>query len=342
MALLDPGPYLRGVAFAAIARDAGMADGDNPIPYPRQDPADFSRLPIDTWAAAQLPVGVRLEWTCADPVTVHYRTRTDDLGYRGNGAGRTFTVWNGEELIAEEPAVLGEGRVIVGGRPEGTTVVHLPEGMQPWIVDLDGPPELVPGPSGPRWLCYGDSIAEGWIAGSPAYSWPAITGRRHRLDTINLGFAGSARGETVSAEHLARLEGDVISLSHGTNCWNRIPHSAAQMRANTDAFLSIVRSAHPTTPILVVSPIVRPDAEAQPNALRATHADLRDAMEDAVRAHIAAGDGELHLLGGHDLLTTEMLGDGVHPNDEGHRRLADRIGPVIAALVEPQPTKGIV
>jgi lysophospholipase L1-like esterase len=141
-----------------------------------------------------------------------------------------------------------------------------------------------------------------------------------------MGYAGSARGEIVSAEHVAALEADVISISHGTNCWTRIPFSVDQLRAGTTAFLEVVRQGHPETPIVVASPVLRPDAESTPNRLGATLADLRAAMEEAAQARIDAGDVALTLVPGAGIVTTEQLADGIHPGDDGHRALADVIG----------------
>src|SRR5258708_13397704 len=101
------------------------------------------------------------------------------------------------------------------------------------------------------------------------------------MDVCNLGYAGSARGELVSAEHVASLPADVISITHGTNCWTRIPHSADMMLAVTRAFLLNVRQGHPTTPIVVASPVVRPDAEETPNRPRAPFPALRRPMHHA-------------------------------------------------------------
>ena len=92
---------------------------------------------------------------------------------------------------------------------------------------------------------------------------------------MNLGYAGSARGELPSAQQIAALDADVISISHGTNCWSRIPFSTALFAAQTRAFLAFVRAGHPDMPIVVTSPILRPDAETTPNALGATLVDLR-------------------------------------------------------------------
>jgi lysophospholipase L1-like esterase len=177
-------------------------------------------------------------------------------------------------------------------------------------------------------------IAEGWIASGPAGAWPAIAGRRFGLDVVNLGYAGAARGEIVSAEHIAGVPADVISISHGTNCWTRIPHSVDQMRANTAAFLDVVRQGHPDTPIVVASPVLRPDAESTPNRLGATLVDLRRAIEDVVRARIDAGDTQVTLVSGDGVLTAAHLPDGIHPGDEGHAILADVFGSAVASALK--------
>ena len=101
----------------------------------------------------------------------------------------------------------------------------------------------------------------------------------------------------------------------------------------TDAFLNVVRQGHPQTPILVASPIIRPDGEETANKLGATLGDLRVAMEDAVRARIDTGDTALQLIEGLPLVAPEQLGDGIHPNDDGHIALARALGPVLQEMV---------
>lgn len=330
----QPEPFLRGCAFPAVAG----------VPYPRADPADAGRLPADTWASAQLPVGVRLEVTGdAKAVEVSYRTSTDDLGYRGPGAGTSFTCWRKDRLVDEAAAGLGEGVARLSlegggkedGRPGGgRAVIYLPEGMRPLVAAVEGVGgRISAAPPQPRWVVYGDSIAEGWIASTPACAWPAVAGRRHGLDVVNLGYAGAARGEIVSAEQIAAMEADVISISHGTNCWTRIPHSAGMMRETTRAFLDVVRQGHPDTPIVVVSPVIRPDAEESPNRLGATLGDLRAAVEEVAEARVAAGDSSLLLIRGGPILSEEHLPDGIHPGDEGHRLLASVVGPAVDAAL---------
>ena len=320
-------PYLAGCAWPA-----GQG-----ATYPRADPADFSRLPIDTWGTATIPVGVRLEFAgTARAVQIAYRTRTADLGYRGDGAGTFFAAYQGEKFIAYADAMFGEGMAMLDladADPALPVTVYLPEGMKPEIVSLRATQgELRPAPKQPRWICYGDSIAEGWSASEPALSWPAITGRVHGLDVVNLGYAGAARGEIVSAEQIAALESPaVISVNHGTNCWTRIPHSATMMMAGMEAFLRVLREGHPDVPIVVCSPVLRPDAEQTPNKLGATLADLREAIEDVVHSRRERGDRQLHLVPGEAVLEPRHLADGVHPDDEGHRILARAFGDRVAA-----------
>ena len=325
---VQPEPFLRGCAFPA---------GDG-VPYPRADPTPLGeRLPRDTWATARIPVGVRLEGVGDAPeIEIRYRTATADLGYRGQGAGTRFSVWQGEACVAEEPAGLGEGRVRLALPASGTRwSVYLPEGMRPTVLELRAiGGEIEPAPAQPRWLCYGDSIAEGWVASAPALTWPAVAGRSQGLDVVNLGYAGSARGEIVTAEQLATLPAGVISLAHGTNCWTRTPHSVPLFRAGLEAFLEVVRAGHPSTPILAVSPIQRPDAESTPNALGATLAALRACFEEVIGTRIAAGDDALELLPGAELVDAKQLPDGIHPDDAGHARLAARVGPAVKALLE--------
>ena len=307
----QPEPFLRGCAWP----------GTRHVPYPRADPVDRMRLPKDTWQMATIPVGVRFEVVGgADAVALDYTTTTDQLGYRGDGAGTTFEAWVGDERAAVVDAVLGDGTVELPLSGDAPTSVHLPEGMKPIVHAVRGVGgDIAPAPRQPRWVVYGDSVAEGWIASAPSGAWPAVAGRRAGADVVNLGYAGAARGEIASAEQVAGLSADVFTVAHGTNCWTRIPHSVDAFRAGVAAWLTILRDAHPTTPIVVVSPVVRPDAEATPNRLGATLADLRMAMEDETRTRIDAGDEQLHLLGGLDLMGPELLGDGIHPDDDGHR-----------------------
>jgi lysophospholipase L1-like esterase len=324
---MHPAPFIRGRAFPPIPG----------VPYPRLKPDDASRVPLDTWARATIPVGVRLELVGdAEEVQIKYTTRTEDFGHRGEGAGRTFAVWRGGELVDEEKADLGEAtiRVFLGSPPEERAIVYLPQGMRPEIHDVHpARGSIRPAPLQPRWVVYGDSVAEGWIASAPALAWPAIVGREHELDVINMGFGGAARGEIPVAEQIADTDPDAICIAYGTNCWARTAHSVGQVREGLRAFLEVIRQDHPNAPVVVVTPVVRPDAEDTPNRLGASLHAIRHVMQEVVAAHIDAGDGRMRLVRGRDVLDADMLGDGIHPNDDGHRALADAVGREVALML---------
>ena len=335
------GPASRSIDVEPFVRGAAWPSGSG-VAYPRAnpDPMDMSRLPADTWGAASLPVGVRLEFSGdAKAVEIAYRTLTDNFGYRGPGAGKHFTLFVGNSKVDEVEAVLGSGTVkLKVNQPIGANeraIVYLPEGMKPEVLSIkaiDG--SIAPAAGQPRWIAYGDSITEGWIAAGPSTGWPALAGRLFGLDVVNMGYAGASRGEIVSAEHIASVPADVITLAHGTNCWTRIPHSAAQMRANMKAFLDIVRQGHGNTPLVVASPVIRPDAEAKANRLGASLADLRGAIEDVTREAIAAGDRNLVLVPGLPILNGSQLPDTIHPGDEGHALMARTIGKAARELLD--------
>jgi lysophospholipase L1-like esterase len=315
-------PFLRGCAWPS-------APG---VPYPRAKPEGMmGRLPQDTWAMASIPVGVRLELTgAADEVEVRYHAAQEAFGYLGGGEGHSFVAYVDGERVAESRAEVGEHSVRLPGPAGGTALVYLPERMGPTVLSVEG--DVEPAPTQPRWLCYGDSIAEGWVVTSPDLAWPAVVGRDIGVDTVNLGYAGSARGEIPSAEELAELDGEVITICHGTNCWTRTPHSTALFAQGLRDFVTIVRQGHPETPIVAVSPITRPDAEETPNRLGATLVDLRNAFED-VMGGLATSDPSVTLVEGFPLVTVQQLADGIHPGDEGHAAMAAAIGPVVAAAL---------
>ncbi|MGW2819077.1 GDSL-type esterase/lipase family protein [Streptomyces sp. NPDC001415] len=330
---LDPGPFLRGVAWLD-------AEG-RPV---RADPDDAMRLPWDTGERAALPIGVRVEFTArgASAVEIRYRARVPGPDGELGALARTFALWEGDRLVRETATEPADEGVVTLQLPctGGQFTVHPPESCSPVVLGVRAVGGTIePAPHGPRWLVHGDSITEGWWSTRPAHAWPAVAGRILGLDTVNLGYAGAARAELPTAEQLARLPADVITLAFGTNCWSRIPFSATLMHETTLAFVRLVRRGHPDTPMLVLSPLLRPEAERAPNALGATLAELRAAMENATRDLIAAGDGHLQLLPGQGLLTPYHLADGLHPNDEGHALLGAAVARALAPHMPEPPRK---
>ncbi len=325
----QPEPFLRGAPYPS--------GGD--APYPRANPADTARLPADIWHSALVPAGVRLELVGdAEAVDIAYRTTSGNLGYRGDGAGITFSVWRGDRKVWEEEAVLGDGLVrlpLGSARPEDPAIIYLPEGMRPLIRSLTAVSgEIRPAPAQPRWIAYGDSSTQGWVASGPSQGWAAIAGRIARVDLINMGYAAAARGEIVSAEHIAELRADIITIAYGASCWTRTPHSVGMVTEGLWGFLEVVRQGHPTTPIVVISPVLRPEAEDMPNRLGASLGDIRHAIEMVTRDRIVCGDSTLALVTGRTIINAGHLADGIHPGDEGHQRIATTVARALTAAMQ--------
>lgn len=317
---LSPLPFLRG----------GPADGASGS---RLSEAVRPKLPHDTWDTAQVPAGLRLELVShAEAVIFVLRT-----GARHVMAAPTMadavTVWSSEERVAAVPVAEGDTAVVVPLRADGGRyILHLPEALRACpvsLVPVGGTVE--PAPAQPRWLAYGDSITQGWSATDPGLTYPAITARRLALDVWNLGFAGAARGEIGAALQIAALDADLITFAFGTNNWSALPTGPVHLAGLLADFLAVVRSGHPGTPIAVLSPILRPQAEQTTNVVGATLVELRAAFEAEAR-RLAATDANLRLVEGLPLVAEGRLADGIHPDDDGHRAMADALTPVLSEL----------
>jgi lysophospholipase L1-like esterase len=309
----------------AFLRGYGTAGPGQPV---SRVPAEFAaQLPEDTVAAAQVTAGIRLECIgTATGVTLGFAAGEPAARHAPTMAN-AFSVWLGDRLETIVPVgAAGEVTIALPARgAEDVVTIYLPDPTPITVTSVraDGG-TLEPAAPQPRWVVYGDSIAQGWSASDPGLTWPARAGRALGLDPINLGFAGAARGEAGSAAHVAATPADIITLAWGTNCWSMVPFDEEQMRSTMRAFLETVRAQQPDVPIVVVSPITRPEVEQTENVRGATLAQLRAAAEEAVRDFAAESTG-VHLLPGLGLVPGPLLVDGVHPGDEGHQLLADAI-----------------
>ena len=165
---------------------------------------------------------------------------------------------------------------------------------------------------------YGTSITQGGCASRPGMSYQAILARKLNLDFVNLGFSGNGKGEPELARAVASIHASFYVLDFAQN--NATVESLSKVYA---PFLDVIRSAHPETPILVVTPIYM----ARESWSRDAQLDgMRELIREVAAQRIAAGDRHLEIVEGTDLLGPSRgdgLVDGVHPNDLGFEWMAE-------------------
>jgi lysophospholipase L1-like esterase len=155
-------------------------------------------------------------------------------------------------------------------------------------------------------------------------AYTAIVGRRLNAAIINLGFSGSGVMEPELAELLAELNPSVYVLDTLANM------SVEQVSERVEPFVTTLRAAHESTPILLVE-------EASSKGISPT--DRGRAARAEYEKLTARGVKNLHFLSNQGLLGDDGEGtvDGVHPNDLGMMRHADVFTRALAPLMPASP-----
>ncbi|MFI0715028.1 GDSL-type esterase/lipase family protein [Streptomyces inhibens] len=297
-----------------------------------------------------------------------------DLFVDGRLAGQA-SVTGGNVLMVDMATGSAEtrpgpvGTVRFPGLPDRVKDVEiwLPHNEITQLVALrtDAPVEAVPDWGRKVWLHHGSSISHGSNAASPTTTWPALAASLGGVELINLGLGGSALLDAFTARALRDTPADLISVKIGLNLVNT---DLMRLRAFTPAvhgFLDTIREGHPTTPLLVVSPILCPIHEDTPGPTAPDFSNLGEgklqfkaAGDPAERAggkltlnvirdelarivnQRAADDANLHYLDGRDLYgPTDFaelpLPDQVHPDAATHRRLGERFAALAFGIDGP-------
>ena len=176
-----------------------------------------------------------------------------------------------------------------------------------------------------RILFHGSSITHGMEAEGATANWPAVASGLANLDHLNLGWAGSCLLSGQAARIIRDQRADAIVLKLGINV-----HTDGQLKERNfldaaHAMISIIREKHPTTPLLIVSPIWSPPRESVgdgPSLQR-----MRRLLADVDAARVATGDTAIRYLDGLALFgpaDAALLPDDLHPNTEGYRLMGER------------------
>ncbi len=180
-------------------------------------------------------------------------------------------------------------------------------------------------------VVYGTSITQGGCACRPGMVYTNILSRRLNREFINLGFSGSGKGEPEVAHVIAGIPNPAcLVLDYEANCV-----STELFTTTLPEFIRILRDAHPSVPILVVSQI-RFSYEAIDNTSRQTRLARRQMQIDTVDLLRKAGDNRVFFFDGGAMLGDdfdECTVDGVHATDLGFLRMANSLEPVLRALL---------
>ena len=352
-------------------------------PYDHQIKDDgwvaFSRLPLWTWQQfgvsglhrwTRFPSGVRLRFRSAAttlalevhvmPLTIarvieEPATARFDLVVDGVEAA-TVPATKGGQIRLEMDGPLVTSEQFIRGEGEEITFTNLKSGMKEieiWLpagalvevrnISADDA-LLAPTPSTKKkWVHYGSSISQCAETERPLDIWSVHASRLLGLDIRNLGLAGEAHLDGFVARTIAATPADFISLKLGINVVNGDSMRERSFIPAVHNFLDIIREKKPTTPILLISPIICPFHEVNPGPTLIGDAGLTSMERPQVLAAGALnlpkirailetivnerGDTNLYFMSGLELFNEGDLGmmpDLLHPNSAGYRLMGER------------------
>lgn len=202
-------------------------------------------------------------------------------------------------------------------------VEELEIGLEDGAAVEEPAPYRVPG----RILFYGTSITQGACASRPGMAYPAILGRRLGMETVNLGFSGSGKGEAEVAEAIRTIDGPAcLVLDYEANCGD-----LGLLSATLPVFIRTYRERRPDVPILAVSRI-KPPAAAWDAELDRMLQERREFQRSLVKRFREEGDERIFFLDGYLMLGegyAESTVDGTHPTDYGFMLMADGMEPAL-------------
>lgn len=186
---------------------------------------------------------------------------------------------------------------------------------------------------------YGSSITQGACACRPGNSYEAIISRELDCDFINLGFSGSALAEDAITDYINSLDMSVFVMDYDHNA-----PTAEHLRNTHEPFFKKIRASHPDLPIIIVSRPTLQDgysfsnhgiSEISPGDMTL---ECRDIVFRTYMNAIEAGDRNVRFIDGSSLFSGPHADlcsvDGVHPNDAGFLRMADRIGSYVSEMLK--------
>ncbi|HVT93955.1 MAG TPA: SGNH/GDSL hydrolase family protein [Bryobacteraceae bacterium] len=311
------------------------------LPWYSENGGDLSRLPVKlkdsfrkpVWDLAQSPSGARIRFrTNSSTLAIRLEYPQPPAMKNMHAFGQTGVdlyiegVYRGTAIAGPDSKPgLAQEHIYFKAQPRTSRelTLYLPLYMPVKVlgigVDADATIETANPFALPKPIVfYGTSITQGGCASRSGMSYQAILCRRLNTDFVNLGFSGNGKGEPEMAQAVAGLDASCFVLDFAQN--NETVESLKNVYA---PFVEAIRAKHPDTPIVVVTPIY----SAREAWGRDARLDgMRELIRDVAARRIAAGDRNIQIVEGADLLGPSQgdgLVDGTHPNDLGFEWMAD-------------------
>jgi lysophospholipase L1-like esterase len=313
------------------------------LPWFQENAPELWRLPKSS--RAQIPSGVWNRAIAPDGGRIRFSSSTSRLAIQVQvmKAGNKPTYLDAyiDDGYAGSARAIGSGPVeleLFAGRDRESKniTIYLPNNNEVRVlaVGVDRDATLGPAPAfaarAPI-VCYGSSVLQGTGSHHPAKTYPAVMARRLNLDFVNLGFGGAGKAEPDVVALVNQLDASCFIFDLGKSYGNQTREPFARM-------LATIRAAHPTVPIICVTPIysTKEIAEAE---YREKSVRLRNLMREAAVERRESGDALTFVVEGLELFgpaDQALFRDPQHPNDEGNELMAARLVPMLEQIVLPR------
>lgn len=184
--------------------------------------------------------------------------------------------------------------------------------------------EHTPYANSSRIVYYGSSITQGGCVSRPGLAYTSQVSAKLDCDFVNLGFSGSALGEVVMAEYIAKINPDIFVLDYDHNA-----PTLEHLERTHENFFNMFRSIKKDTPVVFLS---APDVRFHDECW----IKRRDIVFRTYKNAIKNGDKNVFFIDGNRLWNDEdwrnCSVDCTHPNDIGHYRMAQNIIPIIQEI----------
>lgn len=168
---------------------------------------------------------------------------------------------------------------------------------------------------------YGSSIVHGAQCYRPGMPYPSIISRMYDIDFVNLGFSGSAKGESTFAEYIKGLDMCAFVYDYDHNA-----PTPEHLRETHESFYKIIRESNKNLPVIMIT---RPHFHEIPYE---EAMERREIILNTYNNAKARGENVYFIDGGHfydDFGGDDCVADDSHPNTLGLYAMATKIAEIL-------------